>query len=111
MGDARTYENVCALRAVTSVDGMTADFFHFDMAFLGRVANRIVNQGARHQPGHLRRHLQAARHDRVGLKRKRQQCRLYLLPGPCMHSVQNMQETPDDGYDHIALLSRCENQG
>ncbi|MEM9627137.1 MAG: glutamine-hydrolyzing GMP synthase [Pseudomonadota bacterium] len=44
MGDARTYESVCALRAVTSVDGMTADFFHFDMAFLGRVANRIVNE-------------------------------------------------------------------
>jgi GMP synthase (glutamine-hydrolysing) len=44
MGDARTYENVCALRAVTSLDGMTADFFHFDMEFLGRVANRIVNE-------------------------------------------------------------------
>ena len=44
MGDARTYEAVCALRAVTSVDGMTADFFHFDMAFIGRVANRIVNE-------------------------------------------------------------------
>jgi GMP synthase (glutamine-hydrolysing) len=44
MGDARTYEHVCALRAVTSVDGMTADFFHFDMEFLGRVANRIVNE-------------------------------------------------------------------
>jgi GMP synthase (glutamine-hydrolysing) len=44
MGDARTYENVCALRAVTSLDGMTADFYHFDMEFLGRVANRIVNQ-------------------------------------------------------------------
>lgn len=44
MGDARTYDFVCALRAVTSVDGMTADFFHFDMEFLGRVANRIVNE-------------------------------------------------------------------
>jgi GMP synthase (glutamine-hydrolysing) len=44
MGDARTYEYVCALRAVTSVDGMTADFYHFDMAFLGRAANRIVNE-------------------------------------------------------------------
>jgi GMP synthase (glutamine-hydrolysing) len=44
MGDARTYEHVCALRAVTSIDGMTADFFHFDMEFLGRVANRIVNE-------------------------------------------------------------------
>ena len=44
MGDARTYEHVVALRAVTSLDGMTADFFHFDMEFLGRVANRIVNE-------------------------------------------------------------------
>ncbi len=44
MGDARTYEYVCALRAVTSTDGMTADFYPFDMAFLGRVANRIVNE-------------------------------------------------------------------
>ncbi|HEX2255991.1 MAG TPA: GMP synthase (glutamine-hydrolyzing), partial [Afifellaceae bacterium] len=44
MGDARTYEYVCALRAVTSVDGMTADFYPFDMEFLGRAANRIVNE-------------------------------------------------------------------
>ncbi len=44
MGDARSYDNVCGLRAVTSSDGMTADFFHFDMEFLGRVANRIVNE-------------------------------------------------------------------
>ena len=44
MGDARTYEHVCALRAVTSADGMTADFYHFDMGFLGGVANRIVNE-------------------------------------------------------------------
>jgi GMP synthase (glutamine-hydrolysing) len=44
MGDARTYEAVCALRAITSVDGMTADFYHFDMEFLGRVASRIVNE-------------------------------------------------------------------
>ena len=44
MGDARTYDFVCALRAVTSTDGMTADFFHFDMEFLGRVTNRIINE-------------------------------------------------------------------
>ena len=44
MGDYRTYNDVLALRAVTSVDGMTADFYHFDMEFLGRVANRIVNE-------------------------------------------------------------------
>jgi GMP synthase (glutamine-hydrolysing) len=44
MGDGRTYEFVCALRAVTSVDGMTADFYPFDMAFIGKVATRIINE-------------------------------------------------------------------
>ena len=44
MGDYRTYDYVCALRAVTSTDGMTADFYPFDMAFLGAVASRIVNE-------------------------------------------------------------------
>ncbi|MEM9204964.1 MAG: glutamine-hydrolyzing GMP synthase [Pseudomonadota bacterium] len=44
MGDYRTYDQVCGLRAVTSTDGMTADFFHFDMEFLGRVATRIINE-------------------------------------------------------------------
>ena len=44
MGDARTYAQVCALRAVTSTDGMTADVYPFDAAFLGRVSTRIVNE-------------------------------------------------------------------
>ena len=44
MGDARTYDNVCGLRAVTSTDGMTADVYPFDAAFLSRVATRIVNE-------------------------------------------------------------------
>ena len=44
MGDARTYDQACALRAVTSTDGMTAEFYPFDMAFLGRVAGRIVGE-------------------------------------------------------------------
>jgi GMP synthase (glutamine-hydrolysing) len=44
MGDARTYEEVCALRAVTSTDGMTADFFEFPWDVLGRAATRIVNE-------------------------------------------------------------------
>jgi GMP synthase (glutamine-hydrolysing) len=44
MGDYRTYDHVCALRAVTSTDGMTADVYPFDAAFLGRVATRIVNE-------------------------------------------------------------------
>lgn len=44
MGDARTYENVLSLRAVTSVDGMTADIYHFDSKFLSKVSNRIINE-------------------------------------------------------------------
>ncbi len=44
MGDSRTYDFVCALRAVTSVDGMTADFFPYDMDFLSRTATRIINE-------------------------------------------------------------------
>jgi GMP synthase (glutamine-hydrolysing) len=44
MGDGRTYDRVLALRAVTSTDGMTADFFPFSMDFLGRAATRIINE-------------------------------------------------------------------
>jgi GMP synthase (glutamine-hydrolysing) len=44
MGDGRTYDHVVALRAVTSTDGMTADFYPFDMGFIGRVATRIINE-------------------------------------------------------------------
>ena len=44
MGDSRTYDAVCALRAVTSTDGMTADIYPFDASFLSRVATRIVNE-------------------------------------------------------------------
>ena len=46
MGDYRTYDSVCALRAVTSVDGMTADIYPFDAAFLSRCATRIINEVA-----------------------------------------------------------------
>src|SRR4030088_1179139 len=44
MGDYRSYDFVLALRAVTSTDGMTADFYPFDMAFLARTATRIINE-------------------------------------------------------------------
>ena len=44
MGDGRTYDNVCALRAVASTDGMTADYYPFPHEFLGRVATRIINE-------------------------------------------------------------------
>ena len=44
MGDARSYEHVCALRAVTSTDGMTADYYPYPHDFLGRVASRIINE-------------------------------------------------------------------
>jgi GMP synthase (glutamine-hydrolysing) len=44
MGDGRTYDHVCALRAVTSSDGMTADYYPFEHSFLARTATRIVNE-------------------------------------------------------------------
>ncbi|MEM1360381.1 MAG: glutamine-hydrolyzing GMP synthase [Pseudomonadota bacterium] len=44
MGDARTYDYACALRAVTSVDGMTADYYPFSHTFLGETATRIINE-------------------------------------------------------------------
>ena len=44
MGDARSYENALVLRAITSVDGMTADVYPFENKFLSRVATRIVNE-------------------------------------------------------------------
>ncbi len=44
MGDERTYDYVCALRAVTSTDGMTADYYPYSHEFLGNVATRIINE-------------------------------------------------------------------
>lgn len=44
MGDERSYDYVCALRAVTSTDGMTADYYPFEHDFLGQVATRIINE-------------------------------------------------------------------
>ncbi len=44
MGDERTYENVVCLRAVTSVDGMTADWSHLPYEFMGEISNKIINQ-------------------------------------------------------------------
>ena len=43
MGDSRTYENICLLRAVISEDGMTADYFHFPNNFLDSISNKIIN--------------------------------------------------------------------
>ena len=44
MGDERTYENVCAVRAVTSRDGMTADWYPMPYDILGRISTRIINE-------------------------------------------------------------------
>jgi GMP synthase (glutamine-hydrolysing) len=44
MGDERTYENVLSLRAVTSTDGMTADWAHLPYEFLAKISNEIINK-------------------------------------------------------------------
>ena len=68
MGDARTYDHVCALRAVTSTDGMTADYFPFPHEVLGRIATRIINEvkGINRVTYDVTQ--QAARDDRVGVE-------------------------------------------
>ena len=71
MGDARTYDYVCALRAVTSTDGMTADYYDFSHDFLGHAARRIINEVRGINRRGLRHHLQAARHHRVGVIQRR----------------------------------------
>tara|TARA_B100000700_G_scaffold331150_1_gene461830 strand:+ start:2605 stop:4167 length:1563 start_codon:yes stop_codon:yes gene_type:complete len=43
MGDSRTYENICLIRAITSEDGMTADYFNFPRGFLSDISNKIIN--------------------------------------------------------------------
>jgi hypothetical protein len=66
MGDGRTDDQACARRAVTSIDGMTADYCPFDHAFFDPVANCIINE-VRGQPGDVRHLEQAAGDDRVGV--------------------------------------------
>ncbi len=67
MGDGRTYDHVCALRAVTSTDGMTADIYPFDASFLSRCATRIINEVQGINRVVYDYDVEAAGHDRVGV--------------------------------------------
>ena len=69
MGDARTYDHVCALRAVTSTDGMTADYYPFPHEVLGRAATRIINEVKGINRVVYGRDIEATRHDRMGVIR------------------------------------------
>ena len=67
MGDARTYENACAIRVVSSQDAMTADWELLPVDVLRRISNRIINEVEGPQPRHARHLEQAACHHRVGV--------------------------------------------
>ena len=70
MGDQRTYAYTCAIRAVTSEDGMTADWVPLPHEVLKSISSRIVNEVTRNQPRGLRHYLQAARNHRVGVTQR-----------------------------------------
>ena len=82
MGDERTYENVVALRAVTSTDGMTADWYPFPHDVLARISNRIINEVRRRESRRVRRQLQAAGDDRVGIGQVREGHTTMVCPSP-----------------------------
>jgi hypothetical protein len=71
MGDERTYENVAALRAVTTTDFMTADWFRFPYEVLDHRGATDRQRGPRHQPRRLRRDVEAAGNHRVGVESRR----------------------------------------
>jgi GMP synthase (glutamine-hydrolysing) len=68
MGDARTYEDVIALRSVDTDNFMTADWSKLPYELLQRVSTRIINDGAGSQPGGVRYQFQTAEHDRMGVR-------------------------------------------
>ena len=67
MGDERTYAHPIIVRAVTSDDAMTADWARLPYDLLERLVEPDHQRGAGRQPGRLRHHVEAARHDRVGV--------------------------------------------
>ena len=69
MGDDRTYAYPIVFRAVTSDDAMTADWARLPYDVLERISSRIINEVPGSQPGRLRHHVEAARHDRMGVSR------------------------------------------
>ena len=94
MGDERTYGHPIIIRAVTSDDAMTADWARLPYDLLERMSNRIINEVPRHQPGRLRHHVEAARHDRVG-----------VTPTRLMWPTRHLADLIRNAFVHVARYS------
>ena len=112
MGDDRTYAYPIVLRAVTSDDAMTADWARLPYDVLERISQPDHQRGARGEPGRVRHHVEAARHDRMGVGRTawtmtslNETARALVAPGKGILAADESSGTIKKRFDSIGCES------
>ena len=109
MGDDRTYAYPIVLRAVTSDDAMTADWARLPYDVLERISSRIINEVPGREPGRVRHHVEAARHDRVGVTEPmaslNETARALVAPGKGILAADESSGTIKKRFDSIGCDS------